>query len=110
MEASGAHPASPTIQPIVMSLPPHNLVSTHTAVLTNDSKSQLALQYAHSIRDASPQTFVFWVHASTRARFEEAYRDLAERLQLPGRSDPKANVLCCGWSASGFRTRRTDGG
>ncbi|KAF2819475.1 hypothetical protein CC86DRAFT_246282, partial [Ophiobolus disseminans] len=56
-------------------------------------KSQIALQYAHSVRDASPQTFVFWVHASTRARFEEAYRDIADRLQLPGRSDPKANVL-----------------
>ncbi|KAF1950535.1 hypothetical protein CC80DRAFT_228667, partial [Byssothecium circinans] len=56
-------------------------------------KSQLAIQYAHSIRDASPHTFVFWVHASTRARFEEAYRDIADRLQLPGRSDPKANVL-----------------
>ncbi|KAF2818537.1 TPR-like protein [Ophiobolus disseminans] len=56
-------------------------------------KSQLALQYAHSVRDASPQTFVFWVHASTRARFEEAYRDIADQLQLPGRSKPKANVL-----------------
>ncbi|KAF2818103.1 hypothetical protein CC86DRAFT_414212 [Ophiobolus disseminans] len=55
-------------------------------------KSQLALQYAHSICDASPQTFVFWVHASTRARFEEAYRDLADQL-LPGRTDPKADVL-----------------
>jgi tetratricopeptide (TPR) repeat protein len=62
-------------------------------ILTNYSKSQLAIQYAHSIRDASPSTFVFWVHASTRARFEEAYRDIAERLQLPGRSDPRANVL-----------------
>ncbi|KAK3201035.1 hypothetical protein GRF29_213g764680 [Pseudopithomyces chartarum] len=56
-------------------------------------KSQLAIQYAHSIRDARPQTFVFWVHASTRARFEEAYQDIADWLQLPGRSDPKANVL-----------------
>ncbi|KAI4940873.1 hypothetical protein J4E91_011130 [Alternaria rosae] len=56
-------------------------------------KSQLALQYAHSIRDAAPQIFVFWVHASTRARFEEAYRDIANQLQLPGRDDPKANVL-----------------
>ncbi|KAF2030383.1 TPR-like protein [Setomelanomma holmii] len=56
-------------------------------------KSQLALQYAHSIRDTSPHTFVFWVHASTHARFEEAYRDIADQLQLPGRSDPKANVL-----------------
>ncbi|KAF1971389.1 hypothetical protein BU23DRAFT_600259 [Bimuria novae-zelandiae CBS 107.79] len=57
------------------------------------SKSQLAIQYAYSIRDASPQTFVFWVHAATRARFEEAYRDIADRLQLPGRDRPKANVL-----------------
>ena len=62
-------------------------------MLRNHSKSQLAIQYAHSIRDANPHTFVFWVHASTRARFEEAYRDIADRLQLPGRSDPKANVL-----------------
>ncbi|KAF2820766.1 hypothetical protein CC86DRAFT_238426, partial [Ophiobolus disseminans] len=44
--------------------------------------SQLAIQYAHSVYDADPQTFVFWVHASTRARFEEAYRDIADRLQL----------------------------
>ncbi|CAN9418408.1 unnamed protein product [Alternaria alternata] len=56
-------------------------------------KSQLALQYAHSIRDAAPHTYVFWVHASTRARFEEAYKDIAGRLQLPGRDDSKANVL-----------------
>jgi tetratricopeptide (TPR) repeat protein len=61
--------------------------------LTDNSKSQLAIQYAHSILDKSPHTFVFWVHANTRARFEEAYGDIADRLQLPGRSDPKANVL-----------------
>ena len=41
----------------------------------------------------SPHTFVFWVHASTCARLEEAYRDIADRLQLPGRNDPKSNVL-----------------
>jgi tetratricopeptide (TPR) repeat protein len=56
-------------------------------------KSQLAIQYAHSIIDASPQTFVFWVHASTQARFEEEYKLIADRLQLPERSDPKSNVL-----------------
>jgi tetratricopeptide (TPR) repeat protein len=67
--------------------------STHTVVLTDHSKSQLAIQYAHSIRDAAPQTFVFWVHASTGARFEEAYRDIANRLELPGRDNPKADVL-----------------
>jgi hypothetical protein len=56
-------------------------------------KSRLAIQYAHSIIDASPQTFVFWVHASSQARFEAEYKLIADRLQLPGRSDPKANVL-----------------
>lgn len=62
-------------------------------MLTRPSKSQLAVQYAHSIRDATPRTFVFWMHASTRARFEEAYRGLADRLALPGRHDPKVDVL-----------------
>ncbi|KAH7124605.1 hypothetical protein EDB81DRAFT_860866 [Dactylonectria macrodidyma] len=28
-----------------------------------------------------------------RARFEEAYRNIADKLQLPGRDDPKRNVL-----------------
>ncbi|RYP74430.1 hypothetical protein DL769_004007 [Monosporascus sp. CRB-8-3] len=42
---------------------------------------------------------VFWVHASSRPRFEEAYRSIAERLQLPGRNDPNVNVLrlVCDW-------------
>ncbi|KAH6871891.1 hypothetical protein B0T10DRAFT_611083 [Thelonectria olida] len=29
----------------------------------------------------------------TKARFEEAYRNIADRLQLPGRNDPKRNAL-----------------
>jgi tetratricopeptide (TPR) repeat protein len=33
------------------------------------------------------------VHAGTRARFEEAYRDIADRLELPGRDNPKIDVL-----------------
>ncbi|KAF2177822.1 TPR-like protein [Zopfia rhizophila CBS 207.26] len=56
-------------------------------------KSQIAIRYSYGIRDALPQTFVFWVHASTQARFEEAYRDIADRLELPGRENPKADVL-----------------
>ena len=65
----------------------------HGPVLTPQRKSQLAIQYAHRVRDAAPRTYVFWVHASTRARFEEAYRGLADRLQLPERLDPKADLL-----------------
>lgn len=33
------------------------------------------------------------MHASTRAQFEEAYRDIANRLELPGRENPKADIL-----------------
>jgi tetratricopeptide (TPR) repeat protein len=36
---------------------------------------------------------VFWIHASTKTRFEQAYQEMAERLELPGRDNPEANVL-----------------
>ncbi|RYP51983.1 hypothetical protein DL768_002779 [Monosporascus sp. mg162] len=62
-------------------------------------KSQVAIQFAHHIHDTSPQTSVFWVHASSWPRFEEAYRSIAERLRLPRRNDPNVNVLrlVCDW-------------
>ncbi|KAK3333869.1 hypothetical protein B0T19DRAFT_139514 [Cercophora scortea] len=56
-------------------------------------KSQLAIQYAYEERRSSPSTFVFWVHASTKDRFREAYREIAHRLQLPGHNDPKTDAL-----------------
>lgn len=36
---------------------------------------------------------MFWVYASTRPRFEEAYRDIADRLELPRRDNLKIDVL-----------------
>ena len=36
---------------------------------------------------------MFWVHASTKVRFEEAYRHIADRLELPGRHDPRVDIL-----------------
>ncbi|ETS73709.1 hypothetical protein PFICI_14655 [Pestalotiopsis fici W106-1] len=56
-------------------------------------KSQLAIQYAHRIQQQTPGTYVFWVHAGTRARFEEAYRSIADSLELPRRHDPGVDVL-----------------
>ncbi|OBT60411.1 hypothetical protein VE03_10205 [Pseudogymnoascus sp. 23342-1-I1] len=56
-------------------------------------KSQIAIEYAYRARKHHPQISVFWIHASTKTRFEQAYQEIAERLELPGRSDPKANVL-----------------
>ena len=33
------------------------------------------------------------MYASTKARFEDAYRCLADRLELPRRNDPEVDVL-----------------
>jgi hypothetical protein len=36
---------------------------------------------------------VFWVHASNAARFEQSYRDIADRVRIAGRQDLQANIL-----------------
>ncbi|EON69994.1 hypothetical protein W97_09260 [Coniosporium apollinis CBS 100218] len=56
-------------------------------------KSQLAIEYSYRVRERSPQTWVFWVHASTAARFEEGYRAIADKIKLLGRNEPKADIL-----------------
>ncbi|KAK0654712.1 hypothetical protein DIS24_g5142 [Lasiodiplodia hormozganensis] len=56
-------------------------------------KSQLAIRYGYNIRDETPHRFVFWVHASTKVRFKEAYEALAEKLALPKRHDQNADIL-----------------
>src|SRR5437762_11014181 len=56
-------------------------------------KSQLAIEYAYRVRETRPETWVFWVHASTAARFEESYRKVAAQLRLTGWNEPKVDVL-----------------
>ncbi|KAI8715206.1 hypothetical protein NCS52_01027800 [Fusarium sp. LHS14.1] len=73
--------------------PLHEHSSRTAFALTNQSKSQVAIEFAHHIHDESPQTSVFWVHASSKPRFEEAYRSIAQRLELPRRNDPNIDVL-----------------
>ncbi|KAI9759097.1 MAG: hypothetical protein M1840_003516 [Geoglossum simile] len=56
-------------------------------------KSQLAVEYSYRVREKSPATWVFWVHASSIARFEEGYRKIAERAKLPGWDRPDVDIL-----------------
>ncbi|OCL02771.1 TPR-like protein [Glonium stellatum] len=56
-------------------------------------KSQLAVEYSYRIREKSPATWVFWVHAGTAARFEEGYRKIAERTKLPGWNQSDVDIL-----------------
>jgi hypothetical protein len=56
-------------------------------------KSQLAIEYSYQVRCQSPETWVFWVHASNAARFEQSCRDLADHVKIPGRKDLKADIF-----------------
>ncbi|KAH8689250.1 hypothetical protein GQ44DRAFT_637548 [Phaeosphaeriaceae sp. PMI808] len=56
-------------------------------------KSQIAIEYAYRMRESTPQTWVFWVYSSNATRFEQAYRDIATRVEIPGWDDPKADIL-----------------
>ncbi|KAJ5502805.1 P-loop containing nucleoside triphosphate hydrolase protein [Penicillium fimorum] len=56
-------------------------------------KSQLAIECSYRIREESPKTWVFWIHAGNSARFEQSCRDIADRVKIPGRSDSTANIF-----------------
>ncbi|OAL56153.1 hypothetical protein IQ07DRAFT_558137 [Pyrenochaeta sp. DS3sAY3a] len=56
-------------------------------------KSQIAIEYAYGCRAAEPQTLILWVHASSRSRFQQGCRDIADKLALPGRDNAKVDVL-----------------
>ncbi|CAG8947722.1 unnamed protein product [Penicillium salamii] len=56
-------------------------------------KSQLAIEYSYQVRSKSPATWVFWVHASNEARFEQSFRDIADQVKIPGRQDVKVNIF-----------------
>ena len=44
------------------------------------------------MRERSPETWVFWVHASSAARFEEGYRQIAERVKITDWDKPEADI------------------
>ncbi|CAI7620030.1 unnamed protein product [Penicillium manginii] len=56
-------------------------------------KSQLAIEFSYQVRSKSPATWVFWVHASNEARFEQSFRDIADQVKIYGRQDPRVNIF-----------------
>lgn len=61
--------------------------------LRNNSKSQIAIQYAHRRKEESPSTHILWVMASNPTRSHTSYSDIAIELKLPGFDDPKVDLL-----------------
>jgi tetratricopeptide (TPR) repeat protein len=55
-------------------------------------KTQIALELAFRIQESSPEYSVFWVRASDAANFEGAYREIGQRLKIPGLDNDKADV------------------
>ncbi|KAH8726854.1 hypothetical protein GQ44DRAFT_704911 [Phaeosphaeriaceae sp. PMI808] len=56
-------------------------------------KSQLAIEHCYRTAEQSPETWVFWAHASNTARLEQSFREIAEHVKVRGRQDPQADVF-----------------
>jgi tetratricopeptide (TPR) repeat protein len=55
-------------------------------------KTQIALEIAYRVKDNYPDCSVFWIPAMTSASFETAYREIGNRLQTEGITEPGADV------------------
>ena len=55
-------------------------------------KSQIAIEYAYRFVKNNPQSHVFWVYATSAARFDQAYKDIARKMKLPRVDDPDVDV------------------
>jgi tetratricopeptide (TPR) repeat protein len=62
-------------------------------LLTPDRKSQIAIEYCYTWQCRHPDSHVFWIHASTFDKFEQAYRDIAKELSVPGTENPQNDSL-----------------
>ena len=57
------------------------------------SKSQVAIEYCYRYKDQNPQAHVLWVYAGNIARFYQAYKRIAQLLNIPGWDDPEESIL-----------------
>ncbi|KAL8992228.1 MAG: hypothetical protein Q9169_007264 [Polycauliona sp. 2 TL-2023] len=72
------------------------LDTTHRAALAGIGgvgKTQVVVDYCYRYRDRHPLDHVFWVHASTASRIEQAYKQIARKLNLPGWDDLSLNTF-----------------
>ncbi|RDW59053.1 hypothetical protein BP5796_11977 [Coleophoma crateriformis] len=55
-------------------------------------KTQIALQFAYRVQEISPECSVFWVQAIDTTSFNNSYREIAQKLEIPGLDDDKKDV------------------
>lgn len=68
-------------------------MNMHEFRLIENSKSQMAIEYAYQLRERNPGTSIFWIHASNPARFRASFNGIAKELKLPGFDDPKIDTM-----------------
>ena len=56
-------------------------------------KSQIAIEYSYRQRAHSPQISTFWIHVSSKARFEQSYSEIATNAKLSGTGDGQVDIL-----------------
>ena len=56
-------------------------------------KSQIAIEYSYRQRARSPQISTFWIHVSSKARFEQSYSEIATNAKLSGTGDGQVDIL-----------------
>ncbi|KAJ5974633.1 hypothetical protein N7481_011843 [Penicillium waksmanii] len=61
--------------------------------LAGVGKTQTAIEYSYHVRESTPDTWVFWIHASSAARLEQGYQQIAAVAKIPGRDNPNMNLL-----------------
>ncbi|KAL5374129.1 hypothetical protein DPSP01_012190 [Paraphaeosphaeria sporulosa] len=56
-------------------------------------KSQLAIEHCYRTHEASPGMWVLWAYASSTARLEQSFHDIANRVKIEGRRDSQVNIF-----------------
>lgn len=56
-------------------------------------KSQIAIEYSYRQQKRSPQMSTFWVHASSKARLEQSYAEIATKVEVSGTGDGKVDIF-----------------
>lgn len=56
-------------------------------------KSQIAIEHSYRQKERCPQISIFWIHASSKARLEQSYAEIAITVEIPGTGDGKVDTL-----------------
>jgi hypothetical protein len=57
------------------------------------SKTKIALHHVYSLKEAHPDTSIFWVQANNIEQFYESYASIAQKCNIPGSSNIGFNPL-----------------